>query len=100
MYSYNRLRSKFDGRNILIDVLQERCGTPAEQAQKREEFADVSQNKKKVEDWSQNRKRYTYLARQQKKRAARWDRHGRAQKSSERDRKKKMKKLMKQKQVA
>ena len=47
MYSYNHLRSKFDGRNILVDVLQEWCGTPAEQAQKRKEFADVSQNRKK-----------------------------------------------------
>ena len=47
MYSYNRLRSKFDGRNILVDVLRECSGTPAEQAQKRKEFADVSQNPKK-----------------------------------------------------
>ena len=37
----------FDGRNILIDVPQECCGTPAGQAQKRKEFADVSQNPKK-----------------------------------------------------
>ena len=44
MYSYNRLRSKFDGRNILVDFPQECCGTSAEQAQKREEFAGVSQN--------------------------------------------------------
>ena len=47
MYSYSRLSSKFDGRNILVDVLQECCGTAAEQAQKRKEFADVSQNPKK-----------------------------------------------------
>ena len=47
MYSYNRLRSKFDGRYILVDVLQEWSGTPAEQAQKRKEFAGVSQNPKK-----------------------------------------------------
>ena len=43
MYSYSRLSSKFDGRNILVDVLQECCGTAAEQAQKRKEFAGVSQ---------------------------------------------------------
>ena len=47
IYSCNRLRSKFDGRYILVDVLQEWSGTPAEQAQKRKEFADVSQNLKK-----------------------------------------------------
>ena len=34
----------FDGRNILVDFPQECCGTSAEQAQKREEFAGVSQN--------------------------------------------------------
>ena len=33
IYSYPRLRSEFDGRNILVDVPQECCGTPAEQAQ-------------------------------------------------------------------
>ena len=92
MYSYNHLRSKFDGRNILVDVLQECCGTPAEQAQKRKEFADVSQNPKEVAGWARNRKRYTYVARKQKRRAARWDRHGRAQKSSERNRKRKKEK--------
>ena len=53
MYSYNRLSSKFDGRNILVDVLQECCGTPAEQGQKRKEFADVSQNWGKIADWAQ-----------------------------------------------
>ena len=37
----------------------------------------MSQNPKEVADWSQNRKRYTYVARKQKKMAARWDRHGR-----------------------
>ena len=47
MYTYNRLHSKFDGRYILVDVLQEWSGTPAEQAQKRKEFAEVSQNPKK-----------------------------------------------------
>ena len=47
IYSYPRLRSEFDGRNILVDVPQECCGTPAEQAQKRKEFAGVSQNPKK-----------------------------------------------------
>ena len=77
---------------FLVDVLQECCGPPEEQAQKRKEFADVSQNPKEVADWSQNRKRYTYVARRQKKRAARWDRHGRAQKSSERNRKRKKEK--------
>ena len=56
MYSYNHLRSKFDGRNILVDVLQECCGTPAELTQKRKKFADVSQNRKKIADWAQNRK--------------------------------------------
>ena len=50
IYSYNHLRSKFDGPNMLVDVPQECyvpqecCGTPAEQAQKRKECADVSQN--------------------------------------------------------
>ena len=47
MYWYNRLSSKFDGRNILVDVLQECCGTPAEQAEKRKEFTGVPQNTKK-----------------------------------------------------
>ena len=37
----------FDGRNILIDVPQECCGTPAEQAEKRKEFTGVPQNTKK-----------------------------------------------------
>ena len=92
MYSYNRLRSKFDGRYILIGVLQEWSDIPAQQAQKRKEFADVSQNPKKFADWSQNRKRYTYVARKQKRRAARWDRYGRAQKSSERNKKRKKEK--------
>ena len=87
MYSYNRLRSKFDGRYILVDVLPEWSGTPAEQAQKRKEFADVSQNPKKFADWSQNRKRYTYVARRQEERTARGDEDGRAQKSNERNRK-------------
>ena len=32
---------------MLVDVPQECCGTPAEQAQKRKEFAGVSQNPKK-----------------------------------------------------
>ena len=66
MYSYNRLRSKFDGRNILVDVLQDCCGTPAEQSKKRKEFAGVSQNPKKIADWAQKRKRYTHVARKQK----------------------------------
>ena len=68
MYSHNRLSSKFDGRNILVDVLQECCGTPAEQAQKRKEFADVSQNPKKksltglkierdIRTWPENRRK-------------------------------------------
>ena len=42
---------------------------PAEQGQKRKEFADVSQNWKKIADWAQNRMRFTYVARKQKKRA-------------------------------
>ena len=52
MYSYNRLRSKFDGRYNLVGGLQEWSGTIAEQAQKRQEFADVSKNPKEVADWS------------------------------------------------
>ena len=90
MYSYNHLRSKFDGRNILVDVLQECCGTPAEHAQKREQFADVSQNRKKIADCAQNR---LTLTRKQKNRAARWDGHGRARKISERSKKRRNKKI-------
>ena len=59
--SYSRLSSKFDGRKIWVDVLQECCGTPVGQAQKRREFADVSQNPKRIANWAQNRKRYTYV---------------------------------------
>ena len=47
----------------------------------------MSQNPEEVADSSRNRKRYAYVARKQKRRAAKWDRHGRAQKSSERNRK-------------
>ena len=53
MYWYNRLSSKFDGRNILVDVLQEWCGTTAERTQKRKTFADVSQNRKESLAWAQ-----------------------------------------------
>ena len=50
------MRSKFDGRNMLVDVPQECCGTPAAQAQKRKEFAGVSQNLFEIADWAQKRK--------------------------------------------
>ena len=43
----------FDDRNMLVDVPQECCGTPAEQAQKRKEFAGVSQNPLKIADRAQ-----------------------------------------------
>ena len=43
----------------------------------------------KIADWAQNRKRYTYVARKQKKRAARLDGHGRARKISGRNKNRK-----------
>ena len=67
MYAYNRLSSKFDGRDMLVDVPQECCGTPAEQAQRRKEIAEGSQNREKIADWAQNRKKYTDVARKHKK---------------------------------
>ena len=77
---------------MLVDVPQECCGTPAEQAQKRKEFADVSRNRENIADWNQNRKRYTYVARKHKRRAARRDGHGRARKFNERNKKRKKEK--------
>ena len=74
MYSYSRLSSKFDGRNILVDVLQRCSGTPAEQAQKRKKFADV--DRKKIADWAQNRKGLRFSTSEEKGCEMGWARTG------------------------
>ena len=85
--SATRLLCLQNGRNILVDVLQKCCGTPAELTQKRKKFADVSQNRKKIADLAQNGKRFTNVSRNRKRRAAGWDGHVRARKISERAKK-------------
>ena len=66
--------------------------TAALQSRREESLGFTCSTTETVADWSQNRKRYTFVARKQKKRAARWERHGWAQKSSERNRKRKKEK--------